>query len=161
MSDTGDGSGDDTLEFCCWRFTKCERYIGFLICLIVGVFLIISSMVGSFGGSVGSIIQVTVGNILVIISTVFLNGTKVMWEKMTAPDRIIISILYLASIGFTIAAVALGLSTFWMVLAICLQTVFMIMYVLSYFPGVREWFLGCLKSCCCPKGNSETSAPIV
>lgn len=154
---------DDEENYECGAFkpTKCARYSLFGVCLFIGVILVVTSFIDAIGqGKGGAAAMVICGNILVILSTLFLYGPKKLLESVKAADRIIISIAYLVVIVLSVLAVLIDWGSFFKFIILGAECVLMILYVLSYFPKIRDCIVNCFKNCCCKK-DGGASSPMV
>lgn len=117
----------------------------------------IVSALGSLGGGALNVVLVAVGNVMVILSTFFLNGPQKQIESMKAPERLVITILYLASLAFSIVVLIIDSDNKVLVfLSLACILVMMVLYQLSYFPGVRQW----VRNLCCRSDGSGASTPM-
>ena len=169
-------SGDEN-DSCCPNMSKPHRIAGFLICAFLGLFFGLFSFSALLPGTstekTGSNgIWLTGGNLLCICSTLFLTSFTNQVKKMLEPARAVNTVILLGSMAATVTFSILPLTSFfWAVIiyvAIAIQYVAMVWYILSYIPHGQEFCAGCMKSCCagckeaCCKGSqSDKETPIV
>eukprot|EP00771_Trimastix_marina_P002852 gnl/Trimastix_PCT/4017.p1 GENE.gnl/Trimastix_PCT/4017~~gnl/Trimastix_PCT/4017.p1 ORF type:complete len:170 (+),score=27.31 gnl/Trimastix_PCT/4017:199-708(+) len=135
-----------------------HRMIGFCICAaIAALFAILSCafIPTIIVNPAGFAVMYTIGNLGLIGSTFFLVGPLRQLKLMFKPVRITTSLIFLASIGFTLYF-AIGLHS-WILsfLFIGIQFAALIVYILSYIPFARQACLGCWKSLCCRGGRGN------
>lgn len=148
-------SEPDTVDCCGCQLSKCQRYVLFGIFAVVGIGMSLGSIFTGFTGNTKSVILVTIGNILVIVSTFFLNGFREQLAKMMNPIRASISVGYIAIIVMSLLSVLLTWNKVIVIILFIAQEAFMVLYILSYFPALNK----CLKDCCCG-GKDDKSAPM-
>ena len=172
MSDTADvptTSSSEENESCFPCLSKPVRIIAMIICIVVGLFMGIASFTSLFTG--GSGYWLTGGNLLCVLSTLFIQSFPKQVKQMMNPIRATCTIVLLVSMVATIILAALlgGGSAEWIMWpVVAVQYVAMIWYILSYIPGGQVFCQTCVKSCCegckaacCNKQTSEKEAPIV
>lgn len=146
----------DEIEMCGCKLNKCARYCLFVLLVLVGTVMSFCSIITGLSGATASVILVTVGNCLVLFSLFILNGPKQQWEKMMDPARSIVSILYLIAIVMCAISI-IFFSKILTIIFLVLQECLMVLYILSYFPGLQNW----MKDCCCKKTGGDATAPMV
>ena len=145
----------ETVNLCGHEINKCFGYILFGIAAIAGIFFTISSLIpGIVTGNAISVVFIIIGNLLVVVSPIFLHGVDGLIGKMKDPSRITISSLYVISIIFNVIAI-IFFKMFLKIIALIVMEVLLVLYVLSYFPAVYESLKNCFNK------NDEKSAPIV
>lgn len=145
-------------ESCCPNLDGKTRTIGFIITVIIGLVLSLSSIGTVFGlfanvfgeqGNGWSTALLTFGNICCIASTFFLYGPKQQWQKMLQPVRAIASLILIGTFIFTFIA-AFAITKPWVIcFAVILQFAALIWYVFSYIPFAQECLTKCTKQICC------------
>ena len=176
MSDTADvpttSSSPEENESCCPGLSKPVRIIGMIICIVIGLFVGIASFTNIFSTNTASSgYWLTGGNLLCVLSTLFIQSFPKQVKQMMNPIRATCTIVLLASMVATIILAALlgGGSAEWIIWpVVAVQYVAMIWYMLSYIPGGQVFCQTCVKTCCegckaacCKKQTSEKEAPIV
>lgn len=137
----------------CFGLTYKQRFIGFLICFVIGGFLSLMSIFGIFDlvlRPAKFAVLFSLGNIFSIIGTLMLWGPAKQCRDMYATkDRAIASTTYLICICGTIA-LCIWYPKYWIILPVILiQFVAGIWYTLSYFPRIRACLLRCcIRGCC-------------
>ena len=126
------------------------RIIGFIITLIVGIFMMISSVSQIFtlalGGQKWFAIWYTLANTVCLSSTFFLMGPKKQWENMMKPERKFASLLLILSMATCLIMAFSGISKLIILIAIGFQFFCLIWYVLSYIPGGQKLCSSCVKN---------------
>ena len=126
------------------------RIIGFIISFIVGIFMMISSisqlLTLALGGQRWFAIWYTCGNIVCLSSTFFLMGPKKQCENMMKPQRKCTSLILFLSMTACLFMAFAGVSKLIILVAIAIQFMALIWYVLSYIPGAQKLCSGCIKS---------------
>ena len=89
-------------------------------------------------------VMYTFGNIFGITSTFFLVGPLKQIKNMCNPNRLIATIVFLASMGMTLFSALYLKSAILVILFVIIQFLALFWYTLSYIPGGRS----CFKSCC-------------
>ena len=137
------------------------RIIGFIISFIVGIFMMITSISQLFtlalGGQKWFAVWYTLGNCVCLSSSFFLMGPKKQCELMMKPARRITSIiLFISMISCLIMAFS-GVSKIIVLIAIIVQFLTLLWYVLSYIPGAQNLCSSCIKSQVSSKFKSSES----
>lgn len=169
MSDTGEVPATSTVpeenDSCFPCLSKPVRIIAMIICIVVGLFIGIASFTDLISG--GSGYWLTFGNLLCVLSTLFIQSFSKQVKQMMQPIRATCTIVLLISMVVTIVLEVLKIS-FLNWIAYVVQYFAMVWYILSYIPGGQVFCENCLKSCCagckaacCNKQQSEKEAPIV
>ena len=126
------------------------RIIGFIISFIVGIFMMISSisqlLTLALGGQRWFAVWYTCGNIVCLSSTFFLMGPKKQCENMMKPQRKCTSLILFLSMTACLFMAFAGVSKLIILVAIAIQFMALIWYVLSYIPGAQKLCSGCIKS---------------
>lgn len=149
----------DNGESCCPTLSPKARYIGFIACLVLGIFISLGQLFKVFNFDKQFAVWLTIGDCLILGSTLFLVGFKAQMQKMMSPMRMVTSIVLLASIGCTIVFSIMNFY-YLTVAAAVVQYCAMFWYVLSLIPGAQDCFKKCAQSCgqscceCCAKGVS-------
>merc|ERR1712216_1027572 len=90
---------------CCLSMSWKERMIGFVGCFSAGCFFELISFASwhwlLLGNSARFAFTYTLGQILFIVSTLFLVGPRRQWQAMAAPSRKIAFFVYVSCIAFT------------------------------------------------------------
>ena len=115
------------------------RIIGFIVCFIIGIFMLISSisqlLTLALGGQRWFAIWYTAGNTVCLASSFFFMGPKRQCENMLKPERRKISlILFISMLSCVFLALA-GFSKLIILLDIGVQFCALTWYVLSYIPN--------------------------
>mmetsp|Transcript_12606 Transcript_12606/g.29439 ORF Transcript_12606/g.29439 Transcript_12606/m.29439 type:complete len:183 (+) Transcript_12606:3-551(+) len=154
---------DEAVKDCCPSLSFTERAMGVGACFAIGLVLdcIAFVAVAQFNFTVFGLLY-SCGNVVALCGTFFLVGPWKQLKRMLDPERLIATIVYLVSIGFTIFVVVydkfdraqrlllLIIALVFQFLAliwfenVALPLFMCIRYVLSYIPGARR----CVKSCC-------------
>lgn len=114
-----------------------QRIIGFVICLFIG-FIINLASAFLFFKPVAFAVLFTIGNIVSLGSTMFLNSPSQQWKNMTDRTRLGSSIAYLFFMILTLV-MALKVKSVAGTLVCCfLQWLALIWYGLSYIPFARQ-----------------------
>ena len=131
-------SGVSNNDSICSNLSIKTRLIGFLLCSIIGMIMIIGSIYKLFnlkiGGTSFFAIWYTLGNIIILSSTLFLKNYRKQRENIFHPKRIIASILLFVSIICCFFFGIIGLPKFLIILTFLIQFVSYIWYSLSYIP---------------------------
>lgn len=169
MSDTADvptTSSSEENESCFPCLSKPVRIIAMIICIVVGLFMGIASFTSLFTG--GSGYWLTGGNLLCVLSTLFIQSFPKQVKQMMNPIRATCTIVLLVSMIITIVFAAIDAGSVLQWIAFGVQYFAMIWYLLSYIPGGQVFCETCVKSCCagckaacCNKQQNEKEAPIV
>ena len=126
------------------------RIIGFILSFIIGVFMMISSISQlitlAIGGQRWFAVWYTCGNVVCLSSTFFLMGPKKQCENMMKPQRKCTSLVLFLSMTACLFMAFAGISKLIILIAIAIQFMALIWYVLSYIPGAQKLCSGCLKS---------------
>ena len=126
------------------------RIIGFILSFFIGIFMILSSLPQilfvPFGGQSSFALYYTVGNLVCLSSSFFFIGPKKQWENMMKPERKLISILLLFSMLTCILLAVTGVSKLLIIIAIVVQFICLVWYVLSYIPGAQKLCSQCIKN---------------
>lgn len=137
----------EELSSICPSLTYKQRMYGFGICFVLGWFLEFLSILtlseirtnpGRFA------LTYTLGSIVALASTCFLWGPMRQLKKMFKPIRAGATILYLLSMILTLYLAFSHAPTMSVLLAILLQFLAMVWYVLSYIPYARRAIRNCL-----------------
>lgn len=169
MSDTADvptTSSSEENESCFPCLSKPVRIIAMIICIVVGLFMGIASFTSLFSG--GSGYWLTGGNLLCVLSTLFIQSFPKQVKQMMNPIRATCTIVLLVSMVITIVFAAINAGSVLQWIAFGVQYFAMVWYLLSYIPGGQVFCETCVKSCCagckaacCNKQQNEKEAPIV
>ena len=110
----------------------------------------------------------TGGNLLCVLSTLFIQSFPKQVKQMMNPIRATCTIVLLVSMIITIVFAAIDAGSVLQWIAFGVQYFAMIWYLLSYIPGGQVFCETCVKSCCagckaacCNKQQNEKEAPIV
>ena len=126
------------------------RILGFIISFIVGIFMMISSisqlLTLALGGQKWFALWYTCGNIVCLSSSFFLMGPKKQCENMMKPERKKTSLLLFFSMFACLIMAFTGISKIIILVAIGVQFITLIWYVLSYIPGGQRFCSSCVKS---------------
>lgn len=153
----GDTPAVEEGESCCPALSSKARYIGFIVCLAVGIIISLGQFTSIFNFNKEFALWLTVGDCLILGSTLFLTNFKTQMKKMLSPLRAVTSIVLLASIACTIIFSLMEFAP-GMIIAAVVQYCAMFWYVLSLIPGAQACFKTCVTSCgkgcceCCAKG---------
>ena len=132
----------------CCTMTKKQRLYAFLGCFAAGVFvsLLSSVFIWTFN-YVGFGICYSFGNVLAILSTLFIMGPWSQLKAMFHPNRAIATCVYLSALVATLA-VAFTVKNGMLVLALVLvQLVALFWYSLSYIPFGRALVTRAVSGC--------------
>ena len=125
------------------------RIIGFIISFVIGIFMMISSISQLFtlalGGQRWFAIWYTCGNCVCLSSTFFLMGPKKQCELMMKPARKFTSIVLFGSMITCLFMAFSGISKIIIMIAIIIQFLALLWYVLSYIPGAQSLCSSCIK----------------
>ena len=149
MSDTADvptTSSSEENESCFPCLSKPVRIIAMIICIVVGLFMGIASFTSLFTG--GSGYWLTGGNLLCVLSTLFIQSFPKQVKQMMNPIRATCTIVLLVSMIITIVFAAIDAGSVLQWIAFGVQYFAMIWYLLSYIPGGQVFCETCVKSCC-------------
>ncbi len=137
----------------CPQLTYQQRMIGFGACFLIG-YLITFSSFNYFedliaGNPVPFVIIYTLGNIMSLLSSMFLCGPKRQVQRMFDDKRKITTIVYLSTLAASIiiCLIPFDATAKLIILVILLMTQFFssIWYTLSYIPMARRAVLKCFK----------------
>ena len=143
LSDNDDGFNFGTY----FQLSLKQRMYGFGICLAIGLlFSIVGILCLFFFNYVGFGVTYSLGNICVILSTIFLVGPMRQLKNMIQPHRAIATGVFILSIILTLLAALLWHNAFLCVLFLIFQVAAFIWYILSYIPYGRDMCCSCLKS---------------
>ena len=135
------------------------RIIGFIISFFVGIFMMISSisqlLTLAIGGQKWFALWYTCGNIVCLSSSFFLMGPKKQCENMMKPQRKKTSLLLFFSMIACLLMAFSNISKLIILIAIGVQFLTLIWYVLSYIPGGQKICSSCVKNTI--SGKSEDS----
>ena len=125
------------------------RIIGFILSFVIGIFMMISSISQLFtlalGGQRWFAIWYTCGNCVCLSSTFFLMGPKKQCELMMKPARKFTSIVLFGSMIACLFMAFSGISKIIIMIAIIIQFMALLWYVLSYIPGAQSLCSSCIK----------------
>ena len=142
-------SGAASNPSCCPDLDLKTRIIGFILSFIVGIFMMISSISQLFtlalGGQRYFAIWYTCGNIVCLSSTFFLMGPKKQCENMMKPERKLTSLVLFSSMAACLIMAFSGVSKLIVLIAIVIQFMSLVWYVLSYIPGGQRLCSGCIR----------------
>ena len=141
-------------ESCCPTLSPKARYIGFVACLALGIAISFFHLFGIFKPSTDFAVWITVGDVLILGSSLFISSPKAQWKKLMHPLRATTTIILLASIACTLVFLMLPGKLFKIlgIVAAVVQYCSMFWYVLSLIPGGQKCCTACLNSCgatCC------------
>ena len=126
------------------------RVIGFILSFVIGIFMMMSSisqlLTLALGGQKWFAIWYTCGNIVCLSSTFFLMGPKKQCDNMMKPQRKMTSLVLFLSMGACLIMAFSDISKLIILLAIAIQFMALLWYVLSYIPGAQKCCAGCIKS---------------
>ena len=136
------------------------RIIGFIISFVIGIFMMISSISQLFtlalGGQRWFAVWYTCGNCVCLSSTFFLMGPKKQCELMMKPARKLTSMVLFGSMLACLFMAFAGISKIIIMIAIIIQFLALLWYVLSYIPGAQNLCSSCIKSRISSKNDSYT-----
>ena len=142
-------SGVATNPSCCPDLDLKTRIIGFILSFIIGIFMMISSisqlLTLALGGQRYFAIWYTCGNTVCLSSTFFLMGPKKQCENMMKPQRKLTSLVLFGSMAACLIMAIIGISKLIILVAIAVQFMSLVWYVLSYIPGAQKLCSGCIK----------------
>ena len=119
-------------------------YPGFGACFMLGIFLNFAGAALLWSSNaVGFAIGYSAGNVACMLSTCFLCGPKVQFEKMFHRSRILSTFLILIFLIFTLVAAFVFKSNPLALFCVVGQTLALTWYSLSYIPLVRDAFKRC------------------
>ena len=143
-------SGVASNPSCCPDLSLKTRILGFILSFIIGIFMMISSisqlLTLALGGQRYFAIWYTCGNAVCLSSTFFLMGPKKQCENMMKPQRKLTSMVLFLSMGACLIVAFTSISKLIIMVAIVVQFMALIWYVLSYIPGAQKMCSGCIKS---------------
>ncbi|KAI9144724.1 SFT2 domain-containing protein [Paraphysoderma sedebokerense] len=127
------------------ELSRTQRFYGFGICFAAGFLTsIMSTLALGTGNVTGFAIIYTFGNVLSLLSTGFLIGFKRQVKAMFDKVRIAATIIYLASMIFTLVAAFTVRSVVLVILLAVIQFLALFWYSASYIPFARDM----IKRCC-------------
>jgi len=88
--------------------------------------------------------ECSVGNLIAMLSTMFLVGFKKQIKSMCDPTRIIATVVFLAALCLTLVVAIKKENVFFVILFIIIQWLAGAWYMASYVPFARD----AIKSCC-------------
>jgi hypothetical protein len=111
-----------------------KSYTNFFILLAVGLGIIMLGMV-FFWMPTKFVSLITLGSCIIIISFIFIHGTRGLIEKLFSPERRIFTLIFLISmvLGFTTSFLTTGLIVPFIFAAA--QFLILIFFVLTFIPG--------------------------
>ena len=134
---------------CCPDLDLKTRIIGFILSFIIGIFMMISSisqlLTLALGGQRYFAIWYTCGNTVCLSSTFFLMGPKRQCENMMKPERKLTTLILFGSMIACLIMAIIGISKIIILVAIAVQFMSLVWYVLSYIPGGQKLCSGCIK----------------
>jgi len=116
-----------------------DRIIGWLSCYLAGLVISLLSF-GSFtqlvlGHPFKFALLYSLGNIISLLSTMFLVGPQAQWERMKSPSRWVASVIYLSSLTATLVlCIDAPEMTLLVVAAVVTQWLSLLWYSLSFIP---------------------------
>eukprot|EP01013_Petalomonas_cantuscygni_P033822 TRINITY_DN61053_c0_g1_i1.p2 TRINITY_DN61053_c0_g1~~TRINITY_DN61053_c0_g1_i1.p2 ORF type:complete len:170 (+),score=12.66 TRINITY_DN61053_c0_g1_i1:135-644(+) len=134
------GGGEDT---CCPALSFTQRLTGFAICGLSGVLFSLIAWTFWYSPSKFAFFFTT-GNLLGLISTVFLVGPRRHLEMMWEETRRVAVAVYLLSMMATLVAIFFLHSALLSLVMIVCQYVAFAWYCLTFIPYGRETISGCL-----------------
>ncbi|KAG5185248.1 Got1/Sft2-like family-domain-containing protein [Tribonema minus] len=145
----------------CPSLTYKQRLIGFGVCLTLGFILTFGALFRIVrlvaGNPLPFVINYSIGNVISICASFFLNGPWAQIKKMFEPTRVVATGVYITTLGLTFAvalAPRMPLRAPLLVTLVVLQFMSFIWYALSYIPFAREWAAGACRSGRCCGGDS-------
>eukprot|EP01017_Pseudomicrothorax_dubius_P016861 TRINITY_DN1905_c0_g2_i2.p1 TRINITY_DN1905_c0_g2~~TRINITY_DN1905_c0_g2_i2.p1 ORF type:complete len:182 (-),score=38.33 TRINITY_DN1905_c0_g2_i2:150-695(-) len=145
-------------ESCFPTLTFKERFIGFGVCVLIGLLLELVSL-GSFKeiirGEPGRFaICYTLGNVLSLVGTSFLTGPVKQFKNMSDPKRLYTSLTYLGAMILTLVSALYLQKGLLVIIFVIVQFAAYVWYVLSYIPYGQE----CAKKVFKSAMSSENTA---
>mmetsp|Transcript_3992 Transcript_3992/g.6685 ORF Transcript_3992/g.6685 Transcript_3992/m.6685 type:complete len:187 (-) Transcript_3992:91-651(-) len=137
----------------CPKLTFQQRIVGFAACFTVGYLITFASFRHFVelieGDPVPFAVTYSVGNIMALLSSMFLCGPERQLKLMMDQKRKLTAILYVSCIGLTLVLLFLPLPQtillFLIFMTVLVQIGAAVWYNLSYIPFGRRTFLKCVK----------------
>jgi len=147
QTEKDDGYGD-----CCGMTYK-QRFIGFLICMILGFFISLMSLFGAFDivlRPTRFAVLYSIGNVLQLTGSLMLWGpVKQVKDMYSTVDRGISSTTYILCIIGTILVCIFYPKWYLVIPLVLVQFIAGVWYTLSHFPRIRNCLLRCCVRGCC------------
>ncbi|CAK63151.1 unnamed protein product (macronuclear) [Paramecium tetraurelia] len=140
---------DDPLDAVCPKLSYQQRLWGFLICSGIGWFLEFCAFISFFQGNGKEFaIIFSIGNLVAIMSTLFLSGPKDQCKKMADKSRLISTIIFFSTLIVTLVLAFATDLTFLTLLMTLVQFCAYVWYVLSFIPFGQRMLKKFFSSCC-------------
>jgi len=144
---------DDALDDFCPKLSYQQRMIGFGSCFVLGyiiTFLSFSFFIEMVRGDPAPFVMVyTLGNILSLLSSMFLCGPKRQLKNMIDEKRRYTTIVFMSSLLLAIIICFIefdqGPKLFLLILLLIIQACASLWYSLSYIPFARTQVVSCMK----------------
>lgn len=140
---------------CCPKLSWRQRLIGFGFCFCLGIVIELGSFMRLVelvqGNPKPFAVCYTLGNIVSICSSFFLAGPQKQLKSMLKPTRIICTVTYLVAIAATLFCAFyphIPMRAGLIMILICVQTLALFWYMISYIPFARDFVKNCCKGCC-------------
>jgi len=141
------GDSDDEWSFGkLFKLSLKQRLYGFVGSGGIGILFALIGCISLFFLKF-SIFGVTysIGNICMILSTMFIVGPVRQFKMMLKPTRIICSIIFLITIALTLMAALWWKNAVLSIIFVIIQTAAFVWYCMSYIPGSQKLLCGCLS----------------
>ncbi|KAI9292509.1 SFT2-like protein [Neoconidiobolus thromboides FSU 785] len=116
-----------------------QRMYGFLICFIAGFIVSILSVISLSSLNIhGFAILYCLGNILCLLSSMFLIGFARQLKMMTAPVRLVAFIIYIVALIVTLVMAIWLKSILLTIILMIIQFLALLWYCASYVPFARR-----------------------
>jgi len=147
MGVAGSAVGMDNNESCCPKVSYETRLKGFFGCFISGWLLSFCSVIAiSLGNISGFVLLYSLGNIVALLSTLFLMGPWKQLKNMFSSGRIFATLIFLGMIAVTIVVAFKTKNVGAVVGCVLLQLMAGLWYTLSYIPFARQMVINLCSS---------------
>ena len=139
---------------CCCTMTKKQRLYGFIGCFCAGVFvsLISTVFIWTFNYT-GFGICYSFGNVLAILSTLFIMGPWAQLKNMFHANRVVATCVYLGALVATlVVAFTVKDAGIFVLVLVGVQVVALFWYSLSYIPFGRQLLTRAVSGMCASAG---------
>lgn len=142
----GEGRGEDEKEDGlmndldgCFNLSYKQRFIGFICCMLGGIILVIVGLLFLLSGDIGLFISCfSLGNILSLLSTMFLMGIIQQFKRMFKPIRMIATSVFLVCILLAIYFGMIEKDDTLALLFGILEIIALLWYSLTYVPIINR-----------------------
>lgn len=142
---------EEVIDTVCPSMSFKHRLIAFAVCFGIGGLIALSSMFAWVdlmkGKPTQFAIRYSLGDIISLCGTFFIVGPKRQLKMMTDPTRRITAAVYILAMAMTLVCALVIKNALLTLLAIIVQFLAMLWYILSFIPFARRMAASCMKSC--------------